>query len=41
MILLDLGQGDVVLIFIDAGDGTKFDALVAEAMPIVQSMTFK
>jgi hypothetical protein len=40
-ILLDLGQGDVVLIFVDAGDGTKFDALVAEAMPIVQSMTFK
>lgn len=41
VILLDLGQGDVVLIFADAGDGTKFDALVAEAMPIIESMTFE
>ena len=40
LIVLDIGEGDVV-IAIDAGDGSKFDGLVEEAMPIVESLTFR
>jgi hypothetical protein len=42
LILLDLGSGDVVAIFIDdSSTPSRFDELVAQAMPIVQSFTFK
>ena len=40
LILLDLGQGDVVAIRIFSHDPARFDALVAEAMPIVESFRF-
>jgi hypothetical protein len=41
LILLDLGQGDVVGIRIFSRNPASFDALVAEAMPIVESFQFK
>ena len=40
LIVLDIGDGDVVVIAIDAGDPLRFDMLVTEAMPIVQSLHF-
>jgi hypothetical protein len=39
--LVDLGDGDVVGIFIRTSDPAAFDAFVAEAMPIVESFRFK
>ncbi len=41
IVLLDLGDGDVVLIDLVARDPANFDALTTEAMPIVESLTFK
>ncbi len=42
LLLLDLGEGDVVAIFIDdSSDPSRFDELVAQAMPIVKSFDFK
>jgi hypothetical protein len=41
LILLDLGEGDVLLIQVTARDPAGFDALTTEAMPIVESLTFK
>ena len=41
VILLDLGGGSVVLIAIQSGDPTRFDELVAEAMPIIETFRFK
>jgi hypothetical protein len=41
LILLDLGQGDVVGIRIFSRHPAQFDAFVAEAMPIVESFQFK
>jgi hypothetical protein len=41
LVLLDLGDGDVMLIDLLARDPANFDALVTEAMPIVESLTFK
>ena len=41
LVLLDLGDGDVVLIDIVARDPADFDRLIDEAMPIVESLTFK
>jgi hypothetical protein len=41
IVLLDLGDGDVLLVTITARDPTNFDALIDEAMPIVESLTFK
>ncbi len=47
LILLDLGKSDVLGILIDdrndsaASDSSRFDALVAAAMPVIQSFTFK
>jgi hypothetical protein len=41
LIFLDLGAGDVVLIGIDSTDPARYDQLVNDAMPIVQSLTFK
>ena len=40
-ILLDLGDGDTVMFAIDSTDPDRFDGLVAEAMPIVESFDFK
>ena len=41
LVLLDLGDGDVLLIDILARDTNAFDRIVAEAMTIVESLTFK
>lgn len=41
LIVLDLGGGDIVLVYLDDGQGDRFDQLVTQGMPIVQSMTFK
>lgn len=41
LILLDLGDGDVVLIDMVARDPADFEALMDEAMPIVESLTFE
>lgn len=41
LILLDLGGGDVVAFLFDSSDPSRFDELVADGMPIVQSFTFK
>jgi hypothetical protein len=41
LVLLDLGDGDVVLITVRAPDPTRFDGLLAEAMPIVESFRFE
>jgi len=41
LILVDLGDGDVVGIIIRASDPAAFDAFAAEAMPIVESFRFK
>jgi hypothetical protein len=39
-VLLDLGDGNTVAIQIDSNTTAEFDALVAEAMPIVETFTF-
>jgi hypothetical protein len=41
LILLDLGQRDVIGIRIWSWDPARFDALVAEAMPIIESFQFE
>ena len=41
LILLDLGDGDTVLIGIESVYPDRWDALLAEAMPIVESFRFK
>jgi hypothetical protein len=41
IVLLDLGDGDVLLVDLLARDPANFDALVSEAMPIVESLKFK
>jgi hypothetical protein len=41
IILLDIGGGQVVLIDVSTNQPGAFDALVADAMPIIQSFTFK
>jgi hypothetical protein len=41
LIFLDLGDGDVVLIGIDSSEPDRYDELVAQAMPIIESFTFK
>ena len=41
LILLDLGQGDVAGIRIFSHDPARFDAFVAEAMPIIDSFRFE
>ena len=40
MILVDLGGGDTALIVIDTADPADFEALAAEAMPIVETFAF-
>jgi hypothetical protein len=42
LILLDLGGNDVVAIVLDdSSSPSRFDELVSEAMPIVESFRFK
>lgn len=41
LILLDLGGGDVLLVSLHAFDPASFEALLPEAMPIVNSITFE
>jgi hypothetical protein len=41
LIFVDLGGGAVTLIVIDAGDPARFDALVADSMPIIATFKFK
>jgi hypothetical protein len=41
LVFVDIGQGDIALIWVDATDPARFGSLVAEAMPIIESMTFK
>ncbi len=41
LILLDLGDGDVLAIVIRTTDPAAFDAFVVEAMPIVESLRFE
>ena len=40
LILVDVGEGDIVLVQVVATDPARFESLAAEAMPIIQSMTF-
>jgi hypothetical protein len=40
LIFLDLGE-DVVLVAIEAGDPARFDRLVADAMPIIETFRFR
>jgi hypothetical protein len=40
-IFVDLGSGVTVMVLIEAPDPATFDTFVAEAMPIVESFTFK
>ena len=39
--LLDLGDGRALLVEISAGNVTDFDDMVAEAMPVIDSFTFR
>jgi hypothetical protein len=41
LILVDLGDGDILGIQIDSADPADFDGFVAEAMPVVESFTFE
>jgi len=41
MVFLDLGDGQVVGIQIVASDAAAFDDFAAQAMPVIESMTFK
>jgi hypothetical protein len=41
VILVDLGSGHTGLIVIDSTDPTRFDQLATDAMPIIESFTFK
>ncbi len=41
IILVDLGSGLTGLIVVDSSDPTRFDQLATDAMPIIESFTFK
>jgi hypothetical protein len=41
LILVDLGNGDVAAIAVWTRGATTFDAFVSEAMPVIESFTFK
>jgi hypothetical protein len=41
LVLLDLGGGDVVLINVYSSNPSRFDELVQQAMPIIQSLKFE
>jgi hypothetical protein len=41
LVFLDLGDGDLVQIHVYSSDPARFDALVQEAMPIIESLKFE
>jgi len=41
LLFLDLGGGDILMIDVASSDTARFDSLVAEAMPIIQSFIFE
>ena len=41
LIFLDLGAGDILMVNILSGDPARFDSLVAQAMPIIESFIFE
>ena len=41
LIFLDAKDGETILIYIDSVDGTTFDAIVGQSMPIVESIVFR
>jgi len=41
LILLDLGEGDVVAIAVGTPDQAAFDAFIPEAMPVIESLQFE
>jgi hypothetical protein len=41
VVLLDLGDGDLLGIRVGSGDPARFDAFAAEAMPIIQTFQFE
>ncbi len=41
LVFLDLGGGDIVVVDVASSDLTRFDSLVAQAMPIIQSFHFE
>jgi hypothetical protein len=41
VIAVDLGSGQTGLIVVDSADPTRFDQLATDAMPIIESFTFK
>jgi hypothetical protein len=41
LILLDIGAGDVLAIALISEDPATFDAFVAEAMPVVESVEIR
>jgi hypothetical protein len=41
VIAVDLGSGQTGLIVVDSAGPTRFDQLATDAMPIIESFTFK
>jgi hypothetical protein len=41
LILVDLGDGDVLQILVWTKDQAAFDAFVPQAMPVIESFQFK
>jgi hypothetical protein len=41
LVFLDLGDGDLVQIHVYSSDSARFDALVQQAMPIIESLRFE
>jgi hypothetical protein len=41
IIVVDLGSGETGLVVVDSSDPTRFDQLATDAMPIIESFTFK
>jgi hypothetical protein len=41
LVFLDLGDGDLAMVAIYSSDLARFDELVAQSMPIIESFTFK
>jgi len=41
LVFVDIGQGDVVLIWVDSTDPERFEAFATDSMPIIESMTFQ
>ena len=41
LVFLDLGGGDIVMVDVLSSDAARFDSLVAQAMPIIESFNFE